>query len=295
MNLDRMELADCGTPESLVVAILMQVPDMPIPVPVEAIALKLGIGEIRRLETEGFEGGLIAFADKSDGTILVNSRSNSRRRERFTIGHELGHFLSPWHKPSAQNGFRCTSRDFGLTKARDGDNGSKMEVEANRFAADLLFPRPHFRKDMAHLKIVDVAHVVTLADRYDMSKESTARRYVEEHNEPVAAIVSQHGKVTRVYRHKSFPFIECRPGSLLPAKSATALATIKESEATGWMEIDGGIWLASRHGQRSPKLYEQVLGQQSGFRLTLITLDDDDGSDDDEDVERAWSPPTLRR
>ena len=33
MNLDRMELADCGTPEALVAAILKQVPDMPIPVP----------------------------------------------------------------------------------------------------------------------------------------------------------------------------------------------------------------------------------------------------------------------
>jgi hypothetical protein len=148
---------------------------------------------------------------------------------------------------------------------------------------------------MTRLKTADVEHIVTLADRYDMSKESTARRYVEEHNEPVAVIVSQHGKVTRVYRHKSFPFIDSSPGSPLPARSATALATVKESEATGWMEIDGGVWLTSRHGNRSPKLYEQVLGQQSGFRLTLITLDDDDGSDDDEDVERVWLPPTLRR
>lgn len=268
---------------------------MPIPVPVETIAHQLGIGEIRRLEATGFEGGLIAFDDKSDGVILVNSRSNNPRRERFTIGHELGHFLSPWHKASGADGFRCTSRDMARSKAQPNDRAAQMEVEANRFAADLLFPRPYFRKDLARSKAVDVEHVVALAKRYDMSKESTARRYVEEHDEPAAAIVSQHGKLIHVYRHKAFPFIECNPGSPLPATSATVRLTIKENEATDWTEIDGGVWLAAQRGQRSPKLYEQVLGQQKGFRLTLITLDDNDDTDDEEDVERAWSPPTFHR
>jgi len=294
VKLERMELADCGTPESLVVAILKQVPDLPIPVPVEEIARQLGIGEIRRIETEGFEGGLIAFADKSDGTILVNSRSN-RRRQRFTVGHELAHFLSPWHTPVTQEGFRCSARDFALTKTRDGDRAAEMEVEANRFSADLLFPRPFFGKDLARMKTVDVEHIVALAERYDMSKEATARRYVEEHNELAAAVVSRDGKITRVYRHKLFPFVEPSPGTPLPAQSATARVSVKEGEVTGWTEIDGGVWLASKRGRRSPKLYEQVLGQKIGFRLTLITREDDDSADDDEDVKRAWSPPTFHR
>lgn len=290
-----MELADCGTPEALVVAILKQVPEMPIPVPVEIIARQLGISDIRHLEATGFEGGLIAFADKSDGVILVNSRNSSPRRQRFTIGHELGHFLNPWHKATGPDGFRCTSRDMALSNAQPGNRAAQMEVEANRFAADLLFPRPYFRKDLARSKTIDVEQIVALAKRYDMSKESTARRYVEEHDEPAAAIISQHGKLIHVYRHKTFPFIECSHGSSLPASSATARATVKESEATEWIEIDGAVWLAVQRGRRSPKLYEQVLGQQNGFRLTLVTLDDDADSDDEEDVERAWSPPTFRR
>lgn len=294
MTLDRMELADCATPELLVATILKQVPDLPIPVPVETIARELGISDIKRLSTEAFEGGLIALADKTDGVILVNSRSNPRR-QRFTVGHELGHFLNYWHKASGPDGFRCTSRDMGLSKARDGDRATKMEVEANRFSADLLFPRPYFRKDLARMRIVDVEHIVTLAERYDMSKESTARRYVQEHDEPTAVVVSQHGKAQRIYRHKSFPFVECSPGSPVPAASATAQAAVKESEATGWIEVDGGVWLASRRGRRSPKLYEQVLGQQGGFRLTLITLDDDYASEGDEDEDGAWSAPTFHR
>jgi Zn-dependent peptidase ImmA (M78 family) len=83
---------------------------------------------------------------------------------------------------------------LGLLKARVGDRAAKMEVETNRFSADMLFPRPYFRKDLARMRIVDVGHIVTLAERYDMSIESTARSYVEEHDEPAAAVVSQHGK-----------------------------------------------------------------------------------------------------
>jgi hypothetical protein len=40
--------------------------------PVEDIARKLDITDIRELETEGFEGGLVTDAEKSSGVILVN-------------------------------------------------------------------------------------------------------------------------------------------------------------------------------------------------------------------------------
>lgn len=294
MKIDRIELADFATPEALVAGILKQVPDMPIPVPVEIIAGQLGISEIRRLPTEGFEGGLVAFADRSDGVILVNNHS-SRQRQRFTIGHELGHFLNPWHKPRGADGFRCTARDLALTQAKPDDRAARMEVEANRFSADLLFPRPQFRKDLARLKIADVEHVVALARRYDMSKESTARRYVEEHEERMVVVVSQQGMVKRVYRHRSFPYVECRPGAPLPADSATARAAVKEGKTSGWLEVDGGVWLDAERGRRSPRLCEQVLGQQNGYRLTLITFDNDGDADADEDAEGAWASPTFHR
>jgi Zn-dependent peptidase ImmA (M78 family) len=294
MNLDRMELADCGTSEALVAAILKQVPDMPIPVPIKDVAMALGIVEIKETELTGFEGGLIAFADKSEGTILVNDRSNPQRR-RFTVGHELGHFLNPWHLSKTSEGFRCTTGDMRASKAKPGDRAAQMEVEANRFAAELLFPKPWFDKEMAKLTVVDVEHILALANRYDMSKEATARRYVDKHRESCAAVVSQNGKVLRVYRHSSFPFVEPERDSPVPSGSATARMTVSENEVTGWNEVDGGVWLGSRHGRRSPKAFEQVLGQQNGFRLTLITLDDDDTADDEEDVERAWSRPTFHR
>ncbi len=297
MDLDRMELADCATPEALAAGILKQVPVMPIPVPISEIALALGIVEIKEEALEGFEGGLIAFADKSEGSILVNRASNPQRR-RFTIGHELAHFLLPWHQPKTPEGFLCTTKDLRMSGAKAGDRAAEMEVQANRFAAEMLFPRPYFGKDMAAFRVVDVEHILALSRRYDMSKEATARRYVEFHREPAAAVVSKGGKVLRVYRHKSFPFVEATIGASVPSGSATSRVTVEEGKATGWHEVDGGVWLSSRFGRRSPKVFEQILGQQSGFRLTLLTIESDDTDDDDEDaddVRRAWSPPTFRR
>ncbi|MGE5502351.1 MAG: ImmA/IrrE family metallo-endopeptidase [Ignavibacteriales bacterium] len=294
MNIDRMELADCGTPEALVAAILTQLPDLPIPVPIIKVAEAVGIVAVKEAALTGFEGGLIAFADKSEGTILVNSAGNPQRR-RFTIGHELGHFLNPWHRPKTPEGFRCTSRDMRMSAASAGDRSAQMEVEANRFAAGLLFPQPWFSKDMAAFATVDLEQILALAKRYDMSKEATARRYVSTHREPCAVVVSQNGKVLRVYRHEAFPYVEVERDMPVPKLSASARASLKEGELTGWTEIDGGVWLSAKRGRRSPKVFEQVLGQRNGFRLTALTVEDDEDSDDDEDVERTWRAPRFRR
>src|SRR3712207_1437078 len=74
------------------------------PVPVEAIAAALDIVEIRARETIGLEGALVTTEERGEGMILVRAGA-SRQRRRFTIAHELGHFLNPWHEPVTPIGF----------------------------------------------------------------------------------------------------------------------------------------------------------------------------------------------
>ncbi len=94
MTLSRMELQErgAGSPDGLVTRILKLESNLPVPVPVEDLCRQLDIADIRPMDTEGFEGGLITDPERSEGMILVNSASHYFRR-RFTIGHELGHFL----------------------------------------------------------------------------------------------------------------------------------------------------------------------------------------------------------
>jgi Zn-dependent peptidase ImmA (M78 family) len=97
----RMKLADLGSPEALADCIIAHYPDIEIPIPLERIAQAVGIVDIVGHTTGSFEGVLVTNAAKSTGSIAYNEASRIERR-RFTIAHEIGHFLIPWHGASAQ-------------------------------------------------------------------------------------------------------------------------------------------------------------------------------------------------
>lgn len=290
MKIDRMDLADFGTPDQIVRGILQLLPDLSIPVPIKELASQLDIAEFAELETESFEGGLLTDENKSRGIILINERS-SLRRQRFTVGHELGHFLCPWHKPSGPSGFLCLSEDMRRLSARNEERTARMEVEANRFAAQILMPEPHFRKDIRARSGSDIEHIIAFAARYDTSKEATTRRYVELQDEPCAAIMSCNGRVLRIYRSKAFPFIEVSHGQPLPSGSLSARTGMAEGVVSDWEDTDAALWLASSQGSKIPTMYEQVLLQQGGYRLTLLSLDDEcvDEVNEEDEILESWT------
>jgi Zn-dependent peptidase ImmA (M78 family) len=293
MKVSRIDLADFGSPERIVQGILDLEPQLPIPVPVKELALQLDIISIEALETEGFEGGLLTDANKAEGIILVNESSRPRRR-RFTIGHEPGHFLMPTHLPKKDDGFLCSFDDMRRADARPGDRAAEMEVEANRFAALLLMPTPVFRRDMRRRKGAELEHVVELSDKYDTSREATARRYVDLHDEPIAAVVSHQGRIQRCHRHKEFPFLETRNGSALPRDCPTSRIDKPVGTISNWDEVDAALWLPSERGRRLPTLYEQVLVQQDGYRLTLLSIETEDEEGYEETITEAWTPRFRR-
>jgi Zn-dependent peptidase ImmA (M78 family) len=160
MQIGRMDLADAGSPEKLVTLILNGEPNMPIPVPIEELCKQLDIADIKTLDSEGFEGGLITDPERSSGIILV--KDGFRQRRRFTISHELGHFLIPLHMPDTPGRFLCSSADMLKVSAKDNDRRGRMEAEANRFAA-LLFKRPAAdfrRKAIAVLQLARITAIL---------------------------------------------------------------------------------------------------------------------------------------
>jgi hypothetical protein len=290
MSLSRMDLADFGSPDALARGLLAQIQDVPIPVPIDEIARQLDILEIRDLETESFEGGLLTDQEKSNGIILVNAASRVQRR-RFTIGHELGHFLCPWHVPKDPDGFYCSPDDMRKVTAAKGDRLAEMEVQANRFSALVLMPEAHFKKDLSRKAGVDIQHVIDLAGRYKVSKEAATRRYVELHGERSAAVISQDGKVVRIYRHPDFPYVDLQTGHPIPRHTLTANQDLPQGEPTDCEETDGAYWLATQKGHRAPTVWEQVLPQQNGFRLTLLSFDEDELEDaeEEESLRSSWT------
>lgn len=293
MRIDRIELADCGSPEKIIGEILRQIPDMPIPVPIEQLAAAVDITAIHRLTTAGFEGGLVTQPERVDGVILVNS-SGSAQRQRFTIGHELGHYLIISHQPSMAGQFTCSKADMAVRKADRDDCAKRMEMEANRFSAGILMPLVRFKPDMRNLGSPDLKHILALAEQYDMSREATALQYVLHHDTACAVVLSKDGIVRRTYKPARFPFIEIGTGSPLPTPSLTARMNNRAGSA--WDELSSGVWLSARDGKQSV-LQEQAMPLSGGWMMTLLIHEQTDDEDDDEgsipDAFDVWENPQF--
>jgi len=276
-----------GNPVNLAKAVLKQLPDLGGPVPVREIAAAVDIYEIREETLDRLEGGLIMPDDKSEGAILVNA-DRPDTRKRYTIGHELGHFLNPWHLPPTPAGFRCGPKDMAAETYKQGDRAAQMEVEANQFAAELLMPSEQVRMHLRRLSGIDIDHILSMANRFDVSRESAARRYIASHDEPAAVVFSKDGVIRYVKRHQYFPALDVWGGDRLPATSISERSSLPIGRVSDWNDLDGGDWLREPKGRR---VCEQTLAQQSGYRLTLIALEEIEDEDEDED----WAPPTFRR
>ncbi|KQT81835.1 ImmA/IrrE family metallo-endopeptidase [Methylobacterium sp. Leaf466] len=117
MPISRKDLADAGSPEALVKRILQAEPNIPVPVPIQELCVRLSILRIEDLDTDGFEGGLVTDAKRSEGTVLAKRGGEPRRR--FTIAHELGHFLMAHHVPDCNYPGPCAGR-VSLIPSWDG-------------------------------------------------------------------------------------------------------------------------------------------------------------------------------
>lgn len=281
----RMKLADLGSPEALADCIIGHYPGIEIPIPLERIAYAVGIVDLIPQTTSSFEGVLVTDDAKSSGSIAYNETSPVTRR-RFTIAHEIGHFLIPWHGASAQ----CAIADMGVLKTKDATRSK--EAEANRFAAALLTPAALFTSDIRQFGSPETEHILALATKYKVSKEMAARRYTELCDHVSAVIFSHRGTVRYFPKSQSCPFLDIQKGNPLPSGSLSARARGQPGHLSEWTETAPEIWFGASRRLSGKVLYEQYLEQQDGFRLTMLTIDDvpdEDEPDEDEELEDSWS------
>lgn len=141
------------------------------PVPVEKIAEALGL----RIQLEPFEGDISGCTVRQGEKAVVGVNSlHHPNRQRFTIAHEIGHFLL--HKGEeiiVDRGFRINFRDDESGKAENPE-----EIEANIFAAELLMPRTFLRNDLKDksVDIEDDALMYELAAKYRVSAQALSYR-----------------------------------------------------------------------------------------------------------------------
>jgi Zn-dependent peptidase ImmA (M78 family) len=199
-----------GSPADITAHIHELDPDLPLDFAVEVLCQQLDIVGSELTDTAAHEAALIMDANKAAVSILLVSRSDPKRR-RFSIGHELGHFLSPTPMPREGERFSCLAADLRSADTREMDRHMRIEAEANRFAAQLLMPPTRIRSQLRSRQ-PDLAEVIQLASEFNVSKEAMARSCAEVHRATLAIVILDNGRIDRLYRPDDLPRIELRLG-----------------------------------------------------------------------------------
>ena len=115
LQLDRVDLADIHHPAVRARTIHKPMGKPGAAVPVVDIAVALDISEVRLDCFDWFEGMLLNDSVRSTGCILAKD-AKGRRRARFTVAHELRHFLKERHQLYAVTGLTCAARGMRETR-----------------------------------------------------------------------------------------------------------------------------------------------------------------------------------
>ncbi len=269
--LDLMALEDYKTPSDVVEEMLRQNPELTFPTPLERFVELAGIESISELTTEGFEGMLITNTEKSRGAILVKSMTSPRRR-RFTIAHELGHFLLPWHR---QERFSCQSsdiKDHGQARTSFSAERASIEAEANTFASELLMPTQAFQKILISFAAPSLIDLDDLSHTFDVSFEAAVHRYKALTQDAVAFIFSYNNVVRYWVKSKVMPYaLRVRKDHPLPVSSPSR----RQCEfISDWEKVAAHIWFEPhRELILPPSILEQTIYQLSGYKVTMLYLE----------------------
>lgn len=133
-----------------------------VPVKLGAIARELGI-DVKLSPLPLSVSGQISRVD--NGYEIKINRHESRQRQRFTLAHELAHFLL--HRDVIDN-LGGTLKDNVLYRSGAGET---IEYEANRLASQIVMPE-RVLKDIykQHGEQLNEGLVEELAERFGVSK-----------------------------------------------------------------------------------------------------------------------------
>jgi len=148
----------------------------PDDIDLDLVAFSLG-AEVNRSPLSDCEGNIIGTTNKAIITINENAPLS---RQRFSLGHEIGHWVNDRGKNLT---YRCDTNDMRQRSIRKNNFRQNIEVRANQFSAELMMPSYIFRRYLNDMDIT-IEAVKNMADIFQASLTSTAIRLVEVSNKP---------------------------------------------------------------------------------------------------------------
>lgn len=158
----------------------------PLELPIEDIALALGVMNVQAINIDGAQGRILIEDDEA--IISYNNNIHNESKRRFVIAHELGHFLL--HKDIFS---KIAHIDDEKTLSEWYAKGVH-EKEANQFAAELLMPSELYMRQVRG-KMFNFDLIKSVANSFQTSLTSTLLKYRILGDFPLAIIYSKNKKV----------------------------------------------------------------------------------------------------
>ncbi len=96
--------------------------------------------------------------------ITINTEFSLPSRKRFTLAHELGHIIIPWHNGD----LKCdTDKPYNIIRGRQLLD--TQELEANIFASELLMPQVWLQEQISSLTLSFEDTINTIRDKAQTS------------------------------------------------------------------------------------------------------------------------------
>lgn len=112
------------------------------------------------------------FVIKGEGAYIRYNKKENEERQRFTIAHELGHFIL--HKDTP---LFVDKLDKIMYRNNDSTTGEmRKEREANSFAASLLMPKKFIKKELKNAPDNDKDPISYLAKKFKVSEQAMTYR-----------------------------------------------------------------------------------------------------------------------
>jgi Zn-dependent peptidase ImmA (M78 family) len=135
-----------------------------VPVRLTDIANSLGLSVKAATLPAGISGEIRPDADHPGSYVIRVNRHDAKRRQRFTVAHEIAHFLL--HRDAIGDGIM----DDVLYRS---NVSNAQEAQANRLAADILVPQSLLTQWLENARVLNISDAVTfLADRFEVSEAS---------------------------------------------------------------------------------------------------------------------------
>lgn len=214
-----------------------------------ALCRDLGL-RIREVPAKGFDGALIRSKAGQKGIVAVKASIFEKSRKRFTIAHEIGHFIIPHHRDL---GNICEDR-----KIESFDSHLKQaEIEANEFAAELLLPSALLRKRF-NLSEFSLPQISAVAADFGTSLTATTRSFLTLTDLPCAMVWSVTNSARWFVRSDSFRFF--LPLADLPANGSFAARIFRgESAPAELAPVRADAWLDRQDAEHVTTLLEHSI------------------------------------